>query len=352
MSDNILGQRFITRERPAWHNLGTIFPRDRVITASEAMIEVAGDVKASPYPLYYEIDGTRYRADKLVAIVRNKLPDDDQFRILGVTSDSWNALSYGKLAEALDPLSKTFKVETAGILNRGGLAFICFRAEDWDVRGDEMRSYLCSNMSLTPGIGHSFFHSAIRVVCWNTNTTAKRQATINLRIPHDSDVLAKMELASRLVTQFVSVRNKTKEIFESFADTMIGSKDVENIFRAAFPDPALPTKLRLLKDQLSRDEAEVFKQSLTADLLRGLEKAQSDYDRGIETARILRETALERFERFDPPRLRGTAWGAYNAVTEVSDWRDGRNADQSALFGSRAQEKSRAFVKTLEIVKN
>jgi hypothetical protein len=57
-------------------------------------------------------------------------------------------------------------------------------------------------------------------------------------------------------------------------------------------------------------------------------------------------------EAFDPANLRGTVWAAYNAVTEVSDWREGRNADESALFGSRAQEKSRAFNAAYALVKS
>jgi hypothetical protein len=69
-----------------------------------------------------------------------------------------------------------------------------------------------------------------------------------------------------------------------------------------------------------------------------------------DNALALREAAKERFEAFDPPRLRGTVWAAYNAVTEVADWREGRNADESALFGGRAKEKSRAYAAAMELI--
>ena len=56
------------------------------------------------------------------------------------------------------------------------------------------------------------------------------------------------------------------------------------------------------------------------------------------------------FEHFEPAHLRGTAWAAYNAVTEVADWREGRGADASALFGGRAKEKSRAYEAAMVLV--
>jgi hypothetical protein len=37
-------------------------------------------------------------------------------------------------------------------------------------------------------------------------------------------------------------------------------------------------------------------------------------------------------------------------VTEVADWREGRGADVSALMGSRAKEKSRAYAAAMVLV--
>ena len=90
--------------------------------------------------------------------------------------------------------------------------------------------------------------------------------------------------------------------------------------------------------------------ALTADLLISLEKAQESYDKQCDKVNALREAARERFESFEPARLRGTAWAAYNAVTEVAGWREGRGADQSALFGGRAAEKSRAYEAAMSLI--
>jgi hypothetical protein len=351
MSHRIMGQRFIARSKPAWHNIAKrIFGEDEVITAREAMQEVASDIDVVRSPLWYRVDGVDVQADNKTAIVRKPTSDDPNHLLLGITSESWVASSYPELASALDGLSKSYKVETAGLLEDGGLAFLCFRAEDWHVKGDEMRSYFAANFSLTPGVGHKVFHSPVRVVCWNTNTMAEGQASINLSIPHSADALQRIQLATRLVSQFHEMKDKARGIFEAFADKQVTAKDVDTIIYAAFTLPNLPPQLRLLKQQLSDTEAETFKRALTPDLLSSLSKAQEQYDRQCETVLRLREAAKESFENFNPPNLRGTAWAAYNAVTEVSDWREGRGADESALFGGRAKEKSRAYEAAMLLV--
>jgi hypothetical protein len=153
------------------------------------------------------------------------------------------------------------------------------------------------------------------------------------------------------VSQFREMKDKTKAIFEAFADLHITSKEAETIYRAAFPEPEVPAKIRLLKNQLSETEAETFKRALTPDLLIGLEKAEEKFARDKETVEKLIATCREREEAFEPARLRGTAWSAFNAVTEIADWREGRNADESALLGSRSREKARVYSAAMVLVK-
>jgi len=357
MAHQIMGQRFMARSKPAWHNIAKrIFDENETISASDAMKEIAGDIEIKSFPLQYTrptVLGTTetVETDNRL-IVRLPTADDPKYVEMGIASDAWAFDSYPVLAATLNELPNNgYPVETAGLLNDGGLAFLCFRAQgDWSVRGDEMRSYFAANFSMTPGVGHKIFHSPIRVVCWNTNTMADAAATINLSIPHSQDAKVRMALAAKLVTQFSEMKDKSKAIFEAFADRHLTQKDVDAIIWAAFQLPTLPAKLRLLKQQLSDTEAETFKRALTPTMLIDLEKEQDRYDKQCENVLMLRAEAQERFEAFEPRNLRGTAWAAYNAVTEVADWREGRNADEGALFGSRAKEKSRAYEAAMALV--
>lgn len=351
MAHLIMGTRFAHRHQPAWHNISKkVWGDTERITAREAMVEVAGDIEFARSPLYYELDGTRHDA-KLSAIVRKPTHDDPKWKVLGTVTEQWHIDTFPELAEALDDLvNHGYPIETAGILDDGGIAFLCFRGENYAVRGDEMRNYFTANFSLTPGIGHKVLESDVRTVCWNTNTMADRNAVINLSIPHSKDAKARITLAGKLVSQFSEMKDKAKAMFEAFADLQVTSKQVDDIIYAAFQLPELPSKLKMLKQNLNEYEQGIFRTALTADLLDSLTKAQEQYDRQCETANRLREVARERFEAFDPPRLRGTAWAAYNAVTEVADWREGRGADASAVTGSRAKEKSRAFEAAMALV--
>lgn len=284
-------------------------------------------------------------------VLRKPTIDSPKFVELGIATDSWTLDPYPDLAEMLDYLPRHgFLVETAGVLFDGGRAFICFRGPDYDVRRDEMRNYFSACFSHEPGKGHYVLKSDVRVVCWNTETMSIDRANINLGIPHSRDAKHRIALAGKLVAQFSEMTEKAKGIFEAFADLQLDQKGIDSIIYAAFQLPALPAKLKLIKQQLSETEAEVFKKALTPNLLRDLEKAQEQYDRGCERTLALREAAMERFEAFEPARLRGTAWAAYNAVTETADWREGRNADESALFGGRAREKGRAFEAAMALI--
>lgn len=351
MSHEIMGERFISRVRPAWHDLGTLFPEGEKITASEAAKRVAGDIQIVKAPLSYKLGEVVRPVDKQVAIVRLPTPEQKDPMVFGVVNDSWKADSYPELAKALDKLSETYRVETAGLLRDGRLCFISFKGDSWDVAGDPMESYFNANLSLNPGQGHRMFHSPVRVVCWNTNNAALAQSSINLSIPHGADAKQQIGIAGNLAARFVEAQAKTKELCEAFAAKTCTVEEAESIFKAAFPEPMLPKKLQMVHSMTGGAEgAEMFKQSLDASALESLTKAQEGHEKAIKRQDELRETTRNRFHAFDPAHMRGTVWAAYNAATEVADWREGRNSAISSMWGTRAKEKGRAFAQAMTLV--
>ena len=195
------------------------------------------------------------------------------------------------------------------------------------------------------------FHSPVRVVCWNTNNAALSQASINLSIPHCVDAKQQIGIAGDLAARFVEAQAKTKEMCEAFANTPCTLEQADSIFKAAFPDPKLPKKLQVIQDMTGSPEAaDLFTQKLDAAALESVTKAKETFDRLMQKSAELRDTARTRYVGFDPERLAGTVWAAYNVVTEVADWREGRGAALSSLYGTRAKEKSRAFAQALTLV--
>lgn len=352
MSHEILGNRFISRTQPAWHGLGTIFAADRTLSASEAVKDVAGDILVDARPLFYKDDaGTYVQADKYQAIVRSPLKDDPKEKLFGVTTERWMAVSYPKLAMALDELSKTYKVETCGLIQDGSLCFLALRGPDFSVKGDQMQDYFIVNLSNQPGNSHKVMAAPVRVVCFNTNMAANDSASINLAIPHGANAAQRINLAAKLVARFKEATQNLHDNFTAMAATQATQEGLDRILAAAFPLPNLPPELRLVQKMLSDSEQGALKEIL-GERFGAVVKAQADYDKGKERAVALRVAATQRFESFDPPQHKGTVWAAYNSVTEIADWREGRGAEVSSVWGSRAREKAAAFAEAMALVTN
>lgn len=348
MPHAIVGDRFQSRGKSAWHGLGEVFPDNTEISASEAVQKIASDVLVTCEPLTYSDPTGEPVTTGHYAVVRHPLPDAPDSKVLGVVTKQWHQISYQQLAESLDDLSKKYRVETAGLINEGGLLFLAFRGEDFSVAGDEIRDYFVANLSHTPGKAHAIMASPVRVVCSNTNLMAKSQSTINLQIPHSQSAADRIKLAGDLVARFKEMSGKTQETFELFAKTTIDTPAVEQILRSAFPNPSLPTELKLFQAALSSAEAGALEETMGARFGQ-IVQAQESYDKKLERIELLRDTAKDHYSVFEPAALRGTAWAAYNTVTELADWREGAGAERSSLYGNRAAEKSRAFAATLEV---
>jgi hypothetical protein len=362
MSHEILGERFLGRSKPAWHGIGTIFSADTVISSSEAVQRVAGDIRVEALPVAFQIPEsweleenglTRgwNTMEKHRAIVMAPTEDQPHAEFFGLTSDNWEALSYVDLAKGLDELSRTYKVETAGVLKGGSICFISLRGDRWEVKGDEITSYFVGNLSLKPGKAHAILHTPVRTVCWNTLTMAEERASINLAIAHNGDAARMIALAGDLIARFKECQERSKEAFDRFAEVNVTDEQVREVIEAAYPEPSMPKKLQLIHGNLTDEQATLFRGTLTPEALTDIVNLEEQYQSARERIERIRATTFERFEAFEcaDESCHGTVWAAYNACTEVSDWRQGRYADESTVWGSRAKEKSRAFLKCMEI---
>jgi hypothetical protein len=178
-------------------------------------------------------------------------------------------------------------------------------------------------------------------------------ATINIKIPHQADALEQMELAAQIVAAFHEAKEKTKTLCEAMAKRSLTVKEASEIFEAAYPMPSMPRKLQILYSNFPDEkERTVYTKDLDPDTMANIKLAEMRYQQLLGRTETLREMAQQEYSRFDRKDLRGTAWAAYNAVTAVADHREGRNAAESALVGSRAQEKTRAFSAAVAMTSN
>jgi hypothetical protein len=352
MSHEIFGERFKSRSKPAWYGLGEVFDADLNILPSEAVAQVSKGIQIENTPIYLKSESGGFEPiDTHAAIVRKPV-DGEPHKILGISSKDWQAISYVDLAKHLDRLdTSVYKVETAGILYSGGACFLSLRGEDWAVLGDEMQTYNVLLLSLKPGIGHRVLNSDVRVVCHNTQQLAISKASINLHIPHKADVEADLSLCTDLILQMKEAHEETKAIFEQLAKTPASHENMTAVYESAFPDAKPSKRLQLVQNMAGSMEVEkAFKNRLDTAALDKIVGDQDRYQKESERVQKLRMAALDRQSVFEPANLRGTLWSTYNAVTEVSDWRKGKNGAESSLFGSRAKEKERAFSACLSLI--
>lgn len=357
----IFGNRFYSRQKAAWHQLGETFALDDEVSVVDAVGKTAVGIEIDAAPLKYVYEGEAHLTDQR-AIIRKPTPDDPEPRVFGIASENWHVAQYLDYAKALDPLSETFPVETCGVLKGGETLFLSLRGDAFGVRSanlqsvDEIENYFVCVLSQVPGKGHRILFTPRRVVCQNTLSLGIRQATINLHVPHTGDPTGTVAFAAQLVTEMTRATEKVQAYFEAMAKVPAGEEGLDKLLKTAFPEPVMPAKVRLFQN-LSPQQLAVMKNSATGG--RRLNQAIMDAEAAMEAwvtstdrVRQIRDGARVLYSKFNDehPQFARTVWAAYNACTETSDWREGRgDVDHSVVFGPRAQEKVRAFKAALDL---
>lgn len=315
-----------------WHGLGKKV--ERALTWAEAIIEAGLDWTVGKAPVLYRnqlafektFDGrsVSYRMD-------NGHP-------LGIVSDDFPVVQNKDAGRILDAVVGEVGAHyhTAGYLGDGQKVWMLIKLPGvLRVVGDDVveKFLLCAN-GHDGSLSFWIMETPIRVVCQNTLMAAIGQKNANaFRAVHSS----KMELDVRLIRQKLGYANEKfnhlEQAYQAMAKkTMLPYRDsgYTEYFKKVidYPEPTMP------KDKFlpAVDEASTRMKNRLNDLLDLFEKGK-----GTEL-----------------PGVKGTVWGAYNAVTEYADFFNGKSNEKratSTLFGSGAQMKARAFDLALELVK-
>lgn len=290
---------FIGNRVPGWHMLGTVYTgaeRLDLVTAMRIAHLNDWNVRlATDLIVLDPLTGDPIRTDNWGITLRNNPTNPDApAQALGMVSSNYvpiqneEAFAFG---EAL--IAEGLEVETMGSLNDGKQVFALFRMpQDVNVGGDVVYPYLHCNtshdgsMALTAGL------TGIRIVCKNTQTMALDQPTPRIRIPHfGQGVAGQVEAAKLALAGAAAGVTDFQQQMEVWANTPINSATFDRIVLRKFPD--VP-------------EAE---DNPVAKLMR---------DANREALRWLYEVSPTN------EVLRGTAWGAAQAMLEWQDWTRGK----------------------------
>jgi len=294
---------FASLREPAWHGLGTVF-NEEVSTAK--MLELAHldnwNVRLEDVAIP---DG--FSSDRSFSFVTRTNPfDKTQNDVLGVVGERYVPLQNEDLFDFGDlMLDGGGRWETAGSIKGGRQVFGSLALEretilDPNGVSDKVNTYLLINTSHDGSVAIQASITPVRVVCANTlNLALRGKAKQSFKIRHTATASGKVQQAR----EALGLANKYMDEFDKMAQEMIAKEitkaKFDEIVTLAYPKPEKDAK-----GSMKKWETKV-------DLLQSI--YVGEYNNTIS----------------------GTAWGAFNALTERLDWyRSGRGGDNESILAS------------------
>lgn len=314
---------FASLREPAWHMLGTIIDNE---VSTREMLELAHlanwNVRLEPVSL----PGRSHK--EFFATVRTN-PFDGEADVLGVVGERYKVLQNEDLFTFGDALLDGGRWETAGSIKNGTVVFGSLALDrttelDPKGRGDRVNNYLLVHTSHDGSLAIQASVTPVRVVCQNTLNMAVgsngKRAKQSFRIRHTQTVNGKVQAAR----EALGLANQYLDEFDKIAAEMI-AKEINDqkffeIITNVYPKPD--------------------------DNAKG---AMTKWETKIDTLNTIYngETCVN---------IKGTAWGAYNALTERLDWyRNPRGGNaESVLAAASGFDAATNATKNnmLSIVKN
>jgi phage/plasmid-like protein (TIGR03299 family) len=308
--ENVNGEvAFASLREPAWHGLGTVF-QDEVGT--NEMLSLA---KLNDWNVRLEDVSVpdAFNSDKNYFFVTRTNPfKREQNDILGVVGERYVPLQNEDLFSFGDNLlDGGGRWETAGSIRGGRVVFGSIALTDSitldpNGRADKIDNYLLINTSHDGSIAIQASITPVRVVCANTLNLAlgsiksKKGVKQTFKIRHTQTAEGKIQVAREALGLAKAYIDEFSAMANAMIQTEITKAQFDKIVELAYPMPKDETK-----------KASVTKYNTKVDLLNDI--YVGDFNNTIA----------------------GTAWGAFNAMTERLDWhRNGRKGNNESILAS------------------
>ena len=302
---------FASLREPAWHGLGTVFNEE---VSTSKMLELA---HLDNWNVRLEEVGIpdTFASDKSYYFVTRTNPfDKAQNDVLGVVGERYKVLQNEDLFTFGDNLlDGGSRWETAGSIKGGRQVFGSLALEretilDPNGVSDKVKTYLLINTSHDGSVAIQASITPVRVVCANTlnmalssvNGKKKKDAPKQtFKIRHTETAEGKIAVAR----EALGMANKYMDEFDLMAKAMIektiSDRQFEEIIALAYPAPEKDAK------------GSVKKYDTKIDLIHSIYRGQYN------------------------DTIAGTAWGAFNALTERLDWyRSARGGNNESILAS------------------
>ena len=300
---------FASFREPAWHGLGTVFTNE--VTTGE-MLSLAN------------LDGWNVRLEDLEIpnhlssdksyqyVVRTNPTDASQTDVLGVVGQRYVPLQNEDLFSFGDNiLDGGGRWETAGSIRGGRVVFGSLALEREaviDAQGvaDKVKTYLLINTSHDGSIAIQASITPVRVVCANTlnlalNGVGRKKGGVkqSFKIRHTQTAEGKIQVARETLGLANAYMDEFSKLANSLYEKEVTAQQFNDIILAAYPKPKGEAKNAITK-----------------------------WTNKVDT---LNDIYTGEFNGM----IAGTAWGAFNALTERLDWhRSARGGSNESLLAS------------------
>lgn len=312
-------ERMFSLKLVPWHGEGIIL--DNPPTTEEA-IKCAGlDWDVHLVKLGGTFEGEALEGVNAWATVRGS-----DKRVLGTVGPTYRPLQNRDAFKFFQPVLDAGEahLETAGSLRQGERVWILARIKQDPVEivpGDAVLSYILLSNGHDGTMAVRVGFSSIRVVCANTLAAAHEQgASKLLRVRHTENAAKTLDEVREIMDlgrrEFVASTEKMRAL----ARKGVSAADVKEYVRKVFAP-----KVTMLDEEETENKCE----RLMGKIIPLFEKGRGN----------------------DLPGVKGTMWGAYNAVSEYLGWERGRDDIRldSLWFGDAANVNKKAFDLALKL---
>lgn len=315
---------FFASNTPAWHGLGKILKDAPSIDAALKIAYPHNVLKMRAGAIITNEHGTDVFAESKdhVAIVR----DDGTF--LSFMGKDYEVVQAWEGFQLFAPLieSGLIELEAGGSLSGGKKLWVLAKVKDAGIEilpGDVVKGYLLLHTSFDGSLPLGFKVTTVRVVCANTLAQAlagKQDSCINFTARHTKGVHAKLENYRDVISKVMIGIHQNAQLMKQLARKQV-SRDAQ---------------VKYIGDVLLTPEQ--FKQAEENKL------APQTMAKVVHVVDLLdMQMGLEKV-----PAMRGTAWQAYNAVSEYLTHEQGRTTE-SRLNGQWFGESARMNAKAMEL---
>mgnify|MGYP003120460720 CR=1 FL=1 len=277
-----------------WHGLGKGV--ENALTAEEAIVAAGLDWTVGLQDMYanYDKTGESIEIPNNFAVVR-----DDTKAVLGVVGNQYTCFQNAEAMTLLDQVAgpgRLVQYHTAGSLYDGRRVWLLAKLTNLTIEpvpNDRVDLYIVLIKGHDGRCGVKVFFTPVRVVCANTMGFALNQArsdkTAMVNLKHRKNIFSKADEAQKILGLAYKQGEHWSDVMNSLAKQQINTAQWEDMLDLIMPLPELA-------------DGKETSRALTLATNRR-EKLTELYESGVGT---------------DIPGVRGTAWGAYNAVTEFT----------------------------------